>query len=65
MPEMLLEGGFVSYLSDLLVHLRLLSFLPLLLCACYACESFICFVKGFVIFPEVQPMHFCDVCGDL
>ena len=23
------------------------------------------FVKGFVIFPEVQPMYFCDVCGDL
>ena len=26
---------------------------------------YMCFVKGFVIFPEVQPMYFCDVCGDL
>ena len=22
---------------------------------------YVCFVKGFVIFPEVQPMYFCDV----
>ena len=28
------------------------------MCACYARESFICFVKNFVFFPEVQPMHF-------
>ena len=26
---------------------------------------YMCFVKGFVIFPEVQPMYFCDVRGDL
>ena len=43
---------------------RFLSFLPSLMCACYAHEFYICLVKDFVIFPEVQPMYFCDVCGD-
>ena len=28
------------------------------MCACYDPELYICFVKGFVIFPEVQPMYF-------
>ena len=48
------------YLSELGVLLFLLHFI----CACYAHELYICFVKGFVIFPKVQPMYFCDVCGD-
>ena len=43
---------------------RYLSFLPWFLCAWYAHELYICFVKGFAIFPEVQPMYFCDVYGD-
>ena len=34
----------------------------MIICACYAREFFICFVKGFVIFPEVKPMYFFVMC---
>ena len=58
MPEMLLEEGYLSYLSDLLLHLDFCHF-----CHDYCvhdmpwCSTYV-FVKGFVIFPEVQPMYF-------
>ena len=63
MPEMLLEQGYVMNLSDLFQQIAF--FLPWLMCACYDPELYMCFVKGFVIFPEVQPMYFFDVFGDL
>ena len=49
---------FLSEVGDL-------SFLYRLFCASFEHELYMCFVKGFVISPEVQPMYFNDVCGDL
>ena len=64
MPEMLLEEGYVMNFSDLFQQMAFCHFLPWLMRACYDPELYMCFVKGFAIFPEVQPMYFCDVCGD-
>ena len=32
------------------------------MCACYALLLYMCFVKGFVIFPEVKPMYCFVMC---
>ena len=56
--------GLVAVILWFLTELGDLSFLYHLICASYGHELYICFVKGFAIFPEVQPMYFCDLCGD-
>ena len=64
MPEMLLEEGYVSNLSDMFQQMAFFSFLPCLMCACYDPELYMCFVIRHAIFTGVYAMYFCDLCGD-